>query len=269
MFSFGESKGRSLFLAINDNNLDKVKKLLDDYPHLLTITDHCDPELEKDLGGTWSMPQFSFGRYEANTPLNFALSMERVDIAQEILQRLRQAKHISSIEQANEAGFTPISMLYLIHGEYLLKYQRGQLVLLQRFSVTERVARQVRVQQLATELMQSVSQDHLAHHLSSILMRDYRLLPLPNVTLRYLEKFLQFGYLTGNTLRDAYPARHCQLSAAFSVTGTQCHGFNYKLSAAKARNHSSGCAESFAQYSIDNVSSAICFRKAIVRGKTP
>ncbi len=91
---------RKAFNAIKRNELSIFKQLIIKPGFDLLITDHCHPRLSEDLGGTWSE---NAGLWENNTLLNLALSLERLDFVEELLNQGGRDIGLSQVKQ----GYRP------------------------------------------------------------------------------------------------------------------------------------------------------------------
>lgn len=114
--------GKQMFLAINNNDLAEFTRLINRPDTDLTITDHCDESLKTLLGGEWSYFEGKYGRWEGNTLLNFALSMERVDHALALIECNRTKGKDIGLKKTNTCGIDPIAMTLMINCEYLQYY---------------------------------------------------------------------------------------------------------------------------------------------------
>ncbi|MDR3477967.1 MAG: hypothetical protein P4M14_08045 [Gammaproteobacteria bacterium] len=171
-------KGKALFMAINANDFSKFKELLQDPQIDLTITDNCDAELETLLGGDWSIGEGMYGRHENNTLLNFALSMERVDFAEELIRIHKFTGKDIGLSQANDAGFTPLAMTMMINGEYLLHYnKKHQLANLKVYTDSEKKAVASKSRRILAYLSRNTATD--ANTFAAILSRAYRMMLMP------------------------------------------------------------------------------------------
>lgn len=181
--------GYQLFKAVLNNDLKYVKDTLNSEPELVNLTDHCDYRLERELGGEWSVGRGSFGRYEDNTLFNFALSMERTEIALEILEK---SAFMSDPNQKNDKGISPLEMIHMIHGEFLLTYKRGELDLLKILSDKEQSQAAKHVIELINTFLKVLRKYNKPGEIQTDLQRaiyqGLRLNALPEVSLYYIDE---------------------------------------------------------------------------------
>ena len=188
-FNTEASQGLDAFIAINESNLPKLQKLIEANPKLLTITDHCNPKLDTLLGGYWAIFEGQYGRYEKNTLLNFALSMERLDIAVYLIEMIIQHNFLDILTQENDHRISPIEMLYMVNGKCSQYYDsKGELKTARVLSDEERKQCKVLALQLL-DLLLPHTQDQ-QRTLSRLVCNanNHRLLPLPELTLACILK---------------------------------------------------------------------------------
>jgi hypothetical protein len=179
------SKMKALFMAVNANDLPKFKALLQDPSLNLALTDHCDGELETLLGGHWSAGEGEYGRYENNTLLNFALSMERVDFAEELIRIHKFSGKDIGLSQANEAGFAPLGMTAMIGGEYLLYYNnQHQLVNLKAYTKSEKKEAESKTRSILAYLNRNTDTNDKTF--IEIFRRNYRIMLMPALQMDLL-----------------------------------------------------------------------------------
>jgi hypothetical protein len=183
--------GKDLFLAINDNNLDKFKNIIADLTVDLSMTDHAYPELEEIFGGKWEIYAGLYGRYENNTLLNLALSMERVDFVEELLKINHETGRDIGITRKNGAGISPISMALMINGEYLEKYDKSHnLVFMKGLSGKEKNSVMKKAKNILIALLEGTEKhDKTGVPSPAILKKNYRTPAQPQIIVELLRFF--------------------------------------------------------------------------------
>jgi hypothetical protein len=198
MFSGGLSIAHSLFKAINDDNLPELINLLGDDPDLLLFTCNTVPDLENDLIGARDIPCGKYPRVGTdNTLLNFALLLDRVEIALELVNRhIRHNQQMLFVrvtgDEHNYPYYYPLVMAYAMQCEFSVKYEQRQIVVTKFYTLAEKTAREEIAVQMVTLLLNNISQYPEAHNqLRSTLRMPLRRNVIPGVAIQYLRTWCQ------------------------------------------------------------------------------
>ena len=197
MFRNRPSVAHQLFNAINDDDLPRLQNLLGEDPALLLVTDLSAPQLEQEIVGANDFPVGKFPRVgHNNTLLNFALLLDRMEIACELVQRHIQHNQQEIFYQVNHENSFPLYMAYNLQCEYSVKYQQRRIVVTKVYTVEEKAIREQQALQLANVLLSNIHNhpDKALVQLSLVLGTLPGVIVIPQIAISYLRTWLQkFG----------------------------------------------------------------------------